>query len=162
MKKLSTEIKWALIFSATGLLWMVLEKLAGLHDQHIDKHPTFTMFFAIPAIAIYVFALLDKRKNFYQGVMTYKQGLISGLIISVIVTLLSPLTQCITSYIITPEFFPNAIKYVVEHGEMTQEAAESYFSIKNYMIQGLYWGMGMGIVTSAIVALFTQTRKNKV
>ncbi len=159
MKKLKIEIKWALIFAAMGLLWMLGEKLAGLHDQHIDQHERYTMFFAIPAIAVYVFALLDKRKNYYKGTMTYMQGFISGLIISVIVTALSPLTQYVTSYIITPEFFSNAIKYVVEHGRMTQVEAESYFSMKNYIIQGLMWGMGMGIVTSAIVAIFTRKKK---
>lgn len=160
MKKLKIEIKWAVIFALTGLLWMVLERLVGLHDQHIDKHQNYTMFFAIPAIAVYVFALFDKRKNYYQGVMSYKQGLISGLIISLIVTVLSPLTQCITSYVITPDFFSNAIKYVVEHGQMTQEAAENYFNIQNYIVQGLCWGLGMGIVTSAIVAIFTMKKRN--
>ncbi len=38
MKKISTEIKWALIFVAMSLLWMLLEKLSGLHSTHIDKH----------------------------------------------------------------------------------------------------------------------------
>ena len=74
------------------LIWMLLEKLAGLHDEHIDKH------------AIYVFSLLDKRKKFYKGAMTYKQGFISGLVITAIVTVLSPLSQYITPTIITPEY----------------------------------------------------------
>jgi len=86
------------------LIWMLLEKLAGLHDEHIDKHPIYTNFIAIPAIAIYVFSLLDKRKKFYKGAMTYKQGFISGLVITAIVTVLSPLSQYITPTIITPEY----------------------------------------------------------
>jgi hypothetical protein len=113
MKKIKIEIKWAIIFVVMTLIWMVLEKLVGLHDEHIDKHPIYTNFIAIPAIAIYVFALLDKRKNFYKGAMTYKQGFITGLIITAIVTVLSPLTQYITSTIITPEYFPNMINYSV-------------------------------------------------
>ncbi len=159
MKKIKIEIKWALIFAAMGLLWMLGEKLVGLHDQHIDKHEKYTMLFAIPAIAVYVFALLDKRKNYYKGTMTYMQGFVSGLIISVIVTILSPLTQLITSYIITPEFFPNAINYVVENGRMTQAEAENYFSMKNYILSGILWGIGMGVITSAVVAVFTRKRK---
>ena len=38
---------------------------------HIDKHVVYTNFYALPAILVYVFALLDKRKNFYNGKMTY-------------------------------------------------------------------------------------------
>ena len=66
MKKIQIEIKWAIIFVIMTLIWMILEKVAGLHDEHIDKHPIFTNFIAIPAIAIYVFAILDKRKNFLR------------------------------------------------------------------------------------------------
>jgi hypothetical protein len=38
MKTLKIEIKWALIFVAMQLSWMLMEKLTGLHDTHIEKH----------------------------------------------------------------------------------------------------------------------------
>jgi hypothetical protein len=158
MHKIKIEIKWGIIFAAAGLLWMLLERLVGLHGPHIDKHAIYTNIFAIPAIAIYLLALLDKRNNFYNGIMTYKQGLISGLIITLIVTILSPLTQYITSSIITPEYFPNIIDYTVEQGKMTRDAAEAQFNLKNYIVQGLIGAPLMGIVTSAIVAIFTRKK----
>lgn len=158
MKKIKIEIKWAIIFVVMTLIWMFLEKWAGLHDEHIDKHPIYTNFIAIPAIAIYIFALLDKRKNFYKGAMTYKQGFITGLIITAIVTVLSPLTQYITSTIITPEYFPNMIRYSIETGKMTQEAAEEYFNLKNYLLEVVIGTPVMGIVTTAIVAIFTRKK----
>ena len=159
MKNIKIEIKWALIFVAMSLAWMLIEKLAGLHDAHIDKHPIYTNFIAIPAIAVYVLALNDKRKNFYGGSMSYQQGFISGLIITLIVTLLSPLTQYITSNIITPGFFANAIEYAVANGKTSREAAEAYFSLKNYIVQGLIGAPVMGVVTTAIVAIFTRGKK---
>src|SRR5680860_277861 len=158
MKKIKIEIKCAIIFVVMTLIWMFLEKLAGLHDEHIDKHPIYTNFIAIPAIAIYVFALLDKRKNFYKGAMTYKQGFISGLIITAIVTVLSPLTQYITSTIITPEYFPNMIRYSVETGKMTQQAAEDYFNLKNYLVEIVIGTQVIGVMTTAIVAIFTRKK----
>ncbi len=135
---------------------MVMERIVGLHDVHIDKHPIYTNFVAIPAIIVYVLALLDKRKNFYDGKMTYMQGFISGIIISIIVTIFSPLTQYITSTIITPDYFANVINYSVSQGMMTQTEAEEYFNLKNYMIQVLIGTPIMGIVTAAIVAIFTR------
>lgn len=158
MKKYKIEIKWALLFSLMGLVWMLLEKMVGLHSTHIDKHATYTNLIAIPAIAIYALALLDKRRNYFGGIMTYKQGLVSGLIITGIVTLLSPLTQVITSTIITPEYFPNIIAHSVEQGKMTPEAAKAYFNLNNYIFQGLIGAPIMGLLTTLIVAIFTRKK----
>jgi hypothetical protein len=160
MKTRRIEVKWAVIFCVMQLLWMLIEKLTGLYDEHIDKHHIYTNFIAIPSIAIYVLALLDKRKNFYDGIMSYKQGFVSGLVITLVVTVLSPLVQYVISSLIAPEYFPNIIKYSVEEGKMTQAAAESYFNLKSYIQQVLIGTPIMGIITTAIVALFT-IRKNK-
>lgn len=161
LKNIKTEIKWALIFVVTALTWMVLERLTGLHSTHIDKHMIYTNLFAIPAVAIYVFALLDKRKNDYGGVMNYKQGFISGLIITLIVTALSPLTQLITSTLITPEYFSNIIEYSVQEDLMTRELAEDHFNLKSYIIQGLIGAPVMGVLTTAVVAFFTKNKRSE-
>jgi hypothetical protein len=158
MNHYKIEIKWALLFALMGMVWMALEKMVGLHSTNIDKHATYTNLIAIPAIAIYVLALLDKRRNYYGGIMTYRQGLISGLIITGIVTVLSPLTQVITSTLITPEYFPNIITHSVEQGKITREAAEAYFNLKNYIIQGLIGAPIMGVLTTLIVAIFTRKK----
>lgn len=159
MKNIKTELKWAVIFSVMGLLWMLLEKFCGLHDTYIDYHLYLTNLFAIPAVWVYVLALKDKKKNGYNGQMTYKQGLIAGIILSVIITLISPLTQWITSYLITPEYFPNVIKRSVELGHFeTTEAATANFNYKNYAIQGMAGALVMGILTSLVVMVFLRTK----
>ncbi|MCH6234986.1 DUF4199 domain-containing protein [Cognataquiflexum rubidum] len=158
MKNIKFETKWAIIFAFMTLLWMVLERSVGLHDTHIDKHAIYTNFIAIPAISVYVFALLDKRKNFYHGKMTYSQGFICGLIITLFVTVLSPLTQYITSTFITPYYFENAIAYGVSTGKITPEAAEDYFNLENYIIQGLIGAPFMGLITTALVAIFIRKK----
>ncbi len=161
MKKLKIELKWALIFVAMTLLWMVLERLSGLHDRNIEMHPVFTNFILIPAITIYVFSLRDKKLNFYKGVMSYQQGFLCGVIISMIVTILNPLTQFIISEIITPDYFNNAIRMVVDSGKMTMESAQAYFNLKSYIMQGMIGVPVMGILTSAIVAAFVRSRKQE-
>ncbi len=160
MSSIKTEVKWAVIFSIMGLLWMVLEKLCGLHGKYIDYQLYLTNIFAIPAIWVMVLALKDKKKNGYNGQITYMQGLVSGIILSVFIAMLSPLTQWITSYVITPEYFPNVIKRSVELGYYkTTEAAAANFNYKNYAIQGAIGALGMGIVTVAIAMIFIRTKK---
>lgn len=158
MIKYLTEIKWGIIFAIMSLLWMVLERIAGLHDQHIEQHAIYTNFVAIPAIAIYVLGLLEKRKKDYDGKMTYGQGFKAGLIITLVVTILTPLTMWLTLTFITPDFLANARDYAVETGKMEQQAAEDYFSQGNYMIQSIVGAPIMGIITSAIVAIFTRKK----
>lgn len=160
MKKYSIEIKWTVTFITMTLLWMLFEKLAGLHSTHIDKHMYLTNLYAIPAIIVFVLALKDKKKNFYNGNMSYKQGLVSGLIISAIVAIVSPLMQWIISYIISPEYFSNVIDYSLKTGHYkTKEEAEAFFNYKNYAVQSTIAAIVMGALTTAIAMIFIKTKR---
>ena len=157
MQKYQLEIRWGIIFTIAALAWMVIEKLAGWHGEGIANHPIYTNIFAIIAIALYVFALRAKRRQLGNQ-MTWKEGFIAGVIISVVVALLSPLAQLITHKIISPEYFPNAIEYAVESGNMTREAAENFFNLNSYLMQASIGALIMGLITSAIVAFFVRNR----
>ena len=158
MNKIAIEIKWGILFTISGLLWMYLEKSLGWHDELISKQPVYTMLFAVVAIVLFVLALRDKKINFFQNKMDWKQGFLSGCIISLIVALLSPISQFITSEVISPNYFENAIKFAVDHNRMSLEEAQAYFNLKSYIFQGAYGALSMGIVTSAIVAFFMKTK----
>ncbi|MNU98695.1 hypothetical protein D3C71_888110 [compost metagenome] len=107
-----------------------------------------------------VLALKDKKKNFYHGNMSYIQGLISGLVLSVIIALLSPLTQWIISYVITPEYFPSVIKRSVEIGYYkTTAEAEANFNYKNYAINSTIFAFIFGAITTVIAMIFIRTKK---
>ncbi|MCY2687831.1 DUF4199 domain-containing protein [Salinimicrobium sp. TH3] len=158
MSKYRIEIKWAVIFSVVMILWMVGEKLLGLHDEYISEHAFYTSFFAIVAIGIYLLALYDKRKNFHNGVMSWKEGFKSGAILTLGIVILSPFVQLLISFVITPEYFANITEYSVETGEMTRQEAEAYFNISNYILQSLLWAAVTGLITAAIAALIMRRK----
>ncbi|MCU4173459.1 DUF4199 domain-containing protein [Carboxylicivirga sp. N1Y90] len=158
MKKIAVEIKWGIVFFAVIILWTVFEKLMGWHDVNIEQHRIYSSFFALPAIAIYVLALIDKRKRDYGNKMTWVQGFMTGLIIAVIVAILSPLGQLLTHEYLSPEYFSNVIAYVVKTGEMNQVDAEAYFNLKSYIIMSIKGAIMMGVLTSAVVALFVRKK----
>mgnify|MGYP005751870957 FL=1 len=158
MKNIKIELKWAFIFILTMLLWMLFEKSMGWHDEKIADHATYTNFFAIPAILVYVLALLDKKRNTYFGRMSYKQGVVTGLIMTLIIALLSPLAQYVISTYITPEYFTNVIEHAVTSGKMTLADAEAYFNLKSYMVQSLIGAIVMGLITTLVVALFLKSK----
>lgn len=160
MKNLRVEIKWAIIFSIVGLLWMVLEKVSGLHGTYLDYHMYLTNLFAIPAIIMMVMALREKKKKSYNGHMTYGKGFVSGTLLSLFIAVLSPLTQWVTSYVISPEYFPNVIVRTVELGMFPDtETAASYFNYSNYAVQGAIGAFVMGILTTAIAMIFIRSKQ---
>jgi hypothetical protein len=160
MKNYQIEFKWAIIFSLVGLVWMLLERLVGLHDQYIDYHMYLTNLFAIPAIVVMVMALKEKKQKHFEGNMSYVQGLLSGTILSVIIAILSPATQWITTYVITPHYFENVIRRSVELGYFVDAAAaEANFNYANYAKQGAIGALVMGVVTVAIAMIFIRTKK---
>lgn len=158
MKSIKIELKWAIIFTIVSMLWMVLELATGLHDEHIESHYIYTNLYAIPAILIYVFALKDKKKNFYNGHISYKQVFVSGLILSLMIALLAPLSTFVSVEYITPDYFSNAINYSVESEMMTLADAEDYFNTSSYMLQSLMFAPVMGIITTLIVGIFIRSK----
>ena len=159
MKSFLIEIKWAFLFILSILIWMVLERLFGLHDEHIYLHQYITMLYSIVAISVYFLALRNKRENYYNGKITYLQSFISGLIITGIITLFTPITQWIILEIITPDFFENMIQYSFDKGMYeSKAAAESYFNYKNYVIQSVIGALILGVVTTAIVSIFIKKK----
>jgi uncharacterized membrane protein (GlpM family) len=137
---------------------MIIEKSVGLHDQYIAKQAIYTNLFAIIAIAIYIMALLDKKKNYYKNKMDWKQGFICGLVLSFVVAVLSPLVQYVTFTYITPHFFEKITEYAVAHKIQTQAQAETFFSMKSYILQGIFGALSMGVITAAMVAFLVKTK----
>ena len=160
MNRFAIEIKWGIIYSCAVLAWMSFEKAIGLHDEKIDRHANFTLLFAIPSIAIFVLAILDKKRNYYSGYVKWKDGFKSGMMVTMIVVILSPVIQYIIHTLITPDFFRNVIEYSVNHGGMKREEAEGYFNLKNYMIQSVISALVMGTIISALVSVFLRKEKS--
>ncbi|HLT06459.1 MAG TPA: DUF4199 domain-containing protein, partial [Cyclobacteriaceae bacterium] len=87
---------------------------------------------------------------------------VSGIILSAFIALISPLTQWITSFVISPEYFPNVIKRSVELGYYKSTAeAEAQFNYPNYAIQGAIGAFVMGTITTAIAMIFIRSKKTR-
>jgi len=113
----------------------------------------------LPALLFFVLALKEKKKYFFNGTMTWTQGFVSGVILSFIIALFTPITQYVIYISITPHFFDNIIAYKLKSGYMTVEVAQQYFNLQTYMLQTSFSNLSMGIITGALVSLFIKTKK---
>jgi uncharacterized protein YacL len=158
MEKFKIELKWAIIFSVCLLIWMYFEKTMGWHDEKVKFQPIYTMLFGVIAIIIYVLALLNKKKNYYNNKIEWKQGFLSGAILSLLIAILTPVVLYISFKYISPDYFTNIINYKIENSKMTLEDAKKYFSLSNYMYTNTFSTLSNGIVISAIISYFIKSK----
>lgn len=159
MKAKNIELKWAITYSAMFLLWTAIEKAAGLHDAKLPQHQLVNSLILIPSFIIYAIALVDKKRNYYFGIISFKQSFKGGLILSLLIVLLSPVYQYISFYIISPSYFENLITYTVDAGILTRVQAIEQFSIKTYLFTSAIAGMITGAVFSIIISFFIKTKR---
>ena len=159
MKNFRTEIKWVVLFSIASIFWIAAEKIIGLHDLYISKQLLISYFFTVPTILLYVLAIREKKSVFYKGQISWQQGMVSGVYLSFGIAILSVLVQIASFKIVSPIFFDNMIKHMVTTKTMTTEAATDYFNLMSYCKQSIFGSLSVGVVLSAIVAYFVQTKK---
>lgn len=157
MKDFRIELRWAILFSFVTMLWMFAEYHLGWHDKHIANQLGyhFIMVFLIYLI-MYYNAVKSKRKNYYDGAITWKQALVSGGTISVLVAILSPMTEFFIYHYISPEYFQNMIAYQTAAEHMSLESAENFFNMKSFIVQGIFTSLSMGFFVSLIVAFLAK------
>ncbi len=158
MRYIIIELKWAIIFTVSMLVWMLLEHTMGWHDAYIAEHWWLTLLFIPVAFLLYYLALKEKRRRFYNGKITWFQAFLSGCLLGLFVALLSPLAQYINHEYIAPSYFPNIIAYSVDNSLLTREEAVANFNLKSYMLQSAVGAIVAGIITSAIVALLVKRK----
>ncbi len=146
-----TELKWGVIFAAMGLVWLTLEYLVGLQGKFIAWHQYLTNLVAIPSVIIMVLAILEKRRVL-GGTISFQQSFLCGFGVSLIVAVLSPLTQFIFHRLINPGYFENAIRYGVAQGKTTLAEAQAFFNLPSYMLQSVLAAIIIGTITSLVIA----------
>jgi hypothetical protein len=159
MKRFSIEIKWSLIFAAMTLVWALIGKALNFDDTAIQYNQTYNAFILIPAFVIYLLEGFDKRRQYYQGAITYKQALVSGLMLSVFIAFLGVLTTLISLTVITPDLLANSIRYVTSAGLMSEADAQQQFSLGMFVISGFFAAPVTGLIISLITSAIVRTKR---
>lgn len=160
MKKFAIEIKWGIRYFFAYLVWVYIEKMSGYYSEKIDDYLLYSMLFNVIAIFIYIMAIKDKKKNYFNNSMDWKQGAVTGIFMTIVIAILMPLCQIVIHKGMAPEFFTNMIENSVAKGTKIEDA-KSYFNLSSYIFQSVFSALSFGVVISAIVAYFLQTKNSK-
>ncbi len=158
LKKIHIELKWAINFGIAFLLWMIIEKSSGLHDRRISDYIVYTNVFVLITVGLYFVALLDKKKNVYQGNMSQSQGFISGILLTLFIGLLTPFLLRISLTYISPDFFSSMKSYMLNTKKMSAEQVNLYYNYRSFLLQTLFLNFSMGILSSAIFSFSLSTK----
>lgn len=158
MNKFKIEFKWAIYYTFLGIMWFQLEKYLGFHDKNIANYTLFTNFIYIFIFGIYLLFLIDKKKNFFNGVMSWQQGLLSGIILAIFAMILTPFALYFSLKYVNPAFFTNMINYSVTKG-MKLENAQALFDTTAYMIFATFGTFSFGIIFAALASSIVKTKK---
>jgi hypothetical protein len=158
MKQFSIELKWAFNFFIASMLWMMLEKFLGYHDDKIQYQPLFSMLFGFVTLVIYIFALKDKKINFYHNQMNWREGFVSGLTLSLVIALFTTMIEYTKHHVISPYFLETMQKIIVEQNKMTLENAENFFTFSNSLSQSIFYVISFGSVLAALISLVIKSK----
>ena len=154
MKKFAIEFKWGIRYTFCYLAWAIFEKVLGVFGENISYYMLSSLLFYVLASIIYIAALKEKKFRFFNGNMDWKQGTATGLYMTIIIAVLMPLSQASIHEVIAPEFLENMIALSND-----KVAAASYFNLKSYIMQTVFFTLSIGMVIGAVVSYFIQTKK---
>jgi len=160
MKRFQIEFKWAIIMVLLFMAWVTLEKQLGFHSERLKWQVFFRMLFVFPSFLLYYLAIRDKKSNYYNSNMNWRQGFISSVVISFIIVIFSPLTQFLIYEFIATHYFDDMIALAVANKRLTLLEAQSHFNLAATIWQSISADLSFGVVIGAIVAYLLKTNSN--
>uniref|UniRef100_UPI00404980E0 DUF4199 domain-containing protein n=2 Tax=Flavobacterium sp. TaxID=239 RepID=UPI00404980E0 len=158
MKQFSIEFRWAFTYLLAQTLWIMLEKTLGFHQEKIQYQPVFSMLFIFVLILIYTLAIREKKAKVYQGNMTWREGFVSGLMLTLIMALFTTMTEYTKHNVISPYFLDNMKALILKEGKMSVENANEFFSFSNTLSQSIFYVISVGVVITSIVSLIVRSK----
>lgn len=152
------EVKYGVLFAVVTLLWITMEFLMGLHSTYIHLHPYFSFLFLFVVVAV-IYQGVKARKSLNEGNITYLHAFLSGVYISIVAVLLSPLVNYIFHSFINPDFFDAMISMSVQQMRLTEDMAREHFNLVRYTQLNIVFGLISGVITSGLVALVLKSKK---
>ena len=157
---IKTEVKYGIITGLVICLWQLSEFLLGFHTNKMNIGE-FTTYFVviIPFITIYI-GIKEKRDKMYGGRISVRNGIRTGLMISLVATLIVAVYLIFYFNTINPDFLDLSIAYqkekLLSRGKTGEQISlemnrlKFMFSFVNQFLFGT-----LGLLTSGFIISFT-------
>ncbi|ABG59272.1 DUF4199 domain-containing protein [Cytophaga hutchinsonii] len=156
---IKNELLAGVAIAIASFIWICLEYIIGFHDSLIDYHMYVTnLAYVLPVIGLY-WAIKKRYATFQPGQFQLKDGLMSGVLVSVTAAVLNLPLQLFFVRYINPDFFGNMIaaeakKAIMDGGNsiVAITDAQEYYTESSYLIQGFTGFLILGLFISLMLS----------
>ena len=152
-KSIFLAISYFFIF----ILWKACEKLMGFHDDKINFYPYFSDLIIIPLVLLYAIGF-KKHRISLGGKITFINGIGFGLMATLFIVALTPMSVWIFDQFINPNFYTSMIQYQVKNHLSTLEIAKQSFNHDNFKQSCIIGNASTGILLSVILAFISSKK----
>lgn len=158
VRSFDIEFKWAAVCIVGILLWVFIERLVGLHHEHLQglaqaRHAMMGLF-----VCCHIACLYEKRKKCYRDQMRYWDGLVCCVALTVVVLVaLGPATYFIYR-VISPDLLFNLTHYEIANGQIMYQEMLQRNTMANHIVDHYTNFILYGLGLSLTLPLFTSRR----
>ncbi len=152
-KSIFLAISYFFIF----ILWKACEKLMGFHDGQIKLYPIVSDLIIIPLILLYATGF-KKHRIGLGGKITFINGIGFGLMATLFIVALTPMSVWIFDQFINPNFYASMIQYQVKNHLSTLEIAKQSFNHENFKQSCIIGNIATGSLLSIILAFISSKK----
>ena len=163
---IKNELLAGISIALASFIWLCLEFVFGMQDTYIDYYMYVSNFaYILPIIGLY-WAIKKRYATFTTGAFQLKDGLMSGVIVSVTAAFINLPLQWFFVEKVNPHFFGNMIalegKKALTGAGNTIVAitdAQAYYNISSFLIQGFTSFLILGLFISLMLS-FRLVKRN--
>ena len=156
---IKNELLAGIVIAIATFIWLCLEFVLGLQDTYIDYYMYVTnLAYILPIIGMY-WAIKKRYATFAPGTFQLKDGLMSGVIVSVTAAFLNLPLQWFFVEKVNPQYFGNMIalegKKALSGAGNTIVAitdAQAYYNVSTFLIKGFSSFLILGLFISLMVS----------
>lgn len=162
MNKIGIELKWAALITTFSCVWAAFENALGYHKDFSNIIVT-AFFYYILLTLLWAIAFIDKKKSLGKDtIWEFKSAFKFGLLLTGLLTILSPIAQYIIYQTISPDYFENIIHYQLAKGKQTRESLELIHNMNFTIRQGVMNSLSLGVVFSSLYAWVFKSKKMEI
>ena len=111
---MKTDLNWGLITGIGVAAWILVEYILGFHSENMEIGK-FTGYFAvIIPLLTYYYGIREKRDQYLDGTITFGRAFGSGILISLITSVILTIFMFIYVEYINPEWFESGVAYEMQ------------------------------------------------
>lgn len=152
-KSLILAISYFFIF----IIWKACEKLIGLHDNNIEYYSVVSDLIIIPLALLYATGFKKYRIGL-GGKITFINGIGFGLMATLFIVALTPMSIWIFDQFINPNFYASMIQFQVKTHLSSLENAKQSFNHENFKQSCILGNAATGTLLSIILAIISSKK----